>query len=114
MHYAIGELGLEPNSFYFMSFAEYQSVSYGYQVRESKHENLFRSIWVQLNNVNAQKKADLIKNPEKYWRIPLIDAKEIKVPTRAEMAKAYEIAKQWQTLNFTEEANFDTVTKSIN
>jgi hypothetical protein len=30
------------------------------------------------------------------------------------MAKAYEIAKQWQTLNFTEEANFDTVTKSIN
>jgi hypothetical protein len=97
-----------------MSFAEYQSVSYGYQLRESKHENLFRSIWVQLNNVNAQKKADLIKNPEKYWRIPLLDTKQIVVPTTEEIAKAYEIAKQWQNLNFTEEARFDTVTKSIN
>ena len=114
MHYAIGELGILPSSFYFMSFAEYQSVSYGYQLRESKHENLFRSIWVQLNNVNAQKKADLIKNPEKYWRIPLLDTKQIVVPTPEEIAKAYEIAKQWQNLNFTEEARFDTVTKSIN
>jgi hypothetical protein len=96
-----------------MSFAEYQSVSYGYQLRESKHENLFRSIWVQLNNVNAHKKADLIKNPEKYWRIPLLDTKQIVVPTADEIAKAYEIAKQWQNLNFTEEVNFDTVTKSI-
>ena len=114
MHYAIGELGLEPNSFYFMSFAEYQSVSYGYQMRESKHEQLFRSIWVQLNNVNAHKKSDIIKNPEKYWRIPLVDKKEIQVPTPEEMDKAYEIAKQWQTLNFTDEANFDTLTKRIN
>ena len=114
MHYAIGELGLDPNSFYFMSFAEYQSVSYGYQLRESKHENLFRAIWVQLNNVNAAKKSDLIKSPEKYWRIPLIDVKKIEIPTQEEIAKAYEIAKQWQNLNFTEEVNFNTVTKTIN
>jgi hypothetical protein len=96
-----------------MSFAEYLSVSYGYQLKESKQENLFRTIWVQLNNVNAAKKSDLIKNPEKYWRIPLIDVKEIKVPTPTEIAEAYKIAKQWQNLNFTEEANFDTVTKQI-
>lgn len=96
-----------------MSFAEYLSVSYGYQLRESKHENLFRTIWVQLNNVNASKKSDLIKNPEKYWQIPLIDFKEIKIPTQEEMSKAYEIAKQWQNLKFEEEANFDTVTKQI-
>lgn len=114
MHYAIGELGLSPNSFYFMSFAEYQSVAYGFQLQESKQENLFRAIWVQLNNVNAAKKSDLIKNPEKYWRIPLIDTKEIKVPSPSEIAEAYKIAKQWQNLNFTEEANFNTVTKTIN
>ena len=96
-----------------MSFAEYLSVSYGHQLRESKHENLFRTIWVQLNNVNASKKSDIIKNPEKYWEIPLIDYKEIKIPTQDEMSKAYEIAKQWQTLKFEEQANFDSVTKQI-
>lgn len=113
MHYGIGELGIKPDSFYFMSFAEYQSIAYGYQLRQSKEENLFRSLWVQLNNVNVTKKTDLIKKPEKYWRIPLLDAKPIHIPNQEEKARAYEIAKQWQNLNFTEEANFDTVTKKI-
>ena len=97
-----------------MSFAEYQSVSYGYQVREAKHENLFRSIWVQLNNVNASKKSDLIKNPEKYWYIPLVDLREINIPTKEEITKAYEIGKQWQNLKFEDEVYFDSVTKTIN
>ena len=113
MHYAIGELGLEPNSFYFMSFAEYQSIAYGYQIRQSKEENLFRTIWVQLNNVNVSKKADLIKKPDKFWRIPLLDAKPVKVPTQAEKQKAYEIGLIWQNLKFEEEANFDTITNKI-
>jgi len=112
-HYALGELGLSPNSFYFMSFSEYLSVSYGYQVREAKHENLFRTIWVQLNNVNASKKSDLIKNPEKYWYIPLVDFKVINIPTQEEITKAYEIAKQWQNLKFEDEVNFNSVTKKI-
>jgi hypothetical protein len=97
-----------------MSFAEYLSVSYGHQLKEAKHENLFRSLWVQLNNVNASKKSDLIKNPEKYWNIPLIDFKEINIPSKEEMAKAYEIAKQWQNLKFEQEVSFDLVTKKIN
>ena len=113
MHYAIGELGLEPNSFYFMSFAEYQSIAYGYQIRQSKEENLFRTIWVQLNNVNVSKKADLIKKPDKFWRIPLLDAKLVKIPTQAEKQKAYEIGLIWQNLKFEEEANFDTITNKI-
>ena len=113
MHYAIGELGIVPNSFYFMSFAEYQSIAYGYQMRQSKEENLFRTLWVQLNNVNVTKKGDLIKKPEKYWRIPLIDAKPIKIPTAEEKAKAYEIGLIWQNLKFEEEANFDTITNKI-
>lgn len=96
-----------------MSFAEYQSIAYGYQIRESKQENLFRALWVQLNNVNVTKKSDLIKKPEKYWKIPLLDAKPIKVPTESEKAKAYEIGLQWQNLKFEEEANFDTITNKI-
>jgi hypothetical protein len=96
-----------------MSFAEYQSIAYGYQMRQSKEENLFRTLWVQLNNVNVTKKSDLIRKPDKYWRIPLLDAKPIVIPTPEEKAKAYEIAKQWQNLNFEEEANFDIVTKTI-
>jgi len=113
LHYAIGELGIAPNSFYFMSFSEYQSIAYGYQMRQSKEENLFRTLWVQLNNVNVTKKGDLIKKPEKYWRIPLIDAKPIKIPTPEEKAKAYEIGLIWQNLKFEEEANFDTITNKI-
>ena len=96
-----------------MSFAEYQSVAYGYQIRQSKEENLFRTLWVQLNNVKVTKKSDLIKKPEKYWRIPLLDGKPIVIPTPEEKAKAYEIGKQWQSLKFEEEANFDTITKTI-
>jgi hypothetical protein len=96
-----------------MSFAEYQSIAYGHQMRESKQENLFRSIWVQLNNVNVTKKGDLIRKPEKFWKIPLLDAKPVKIPTKAEVAKAYEIGLQWQTLKFEEEANFDTITNKI-
>ena len=96
-----------------MSFAEYQSIAYGHQMRESKQENLFRSIWVQLNNVNVTKKGDLIRKPEKFWKIPLLDAKPVKIPTNAEVAKAYEIGLQWQTLKFEEEANFDTITNKI-
>ncbi len=113
MHYAIGELGIAPNSFYFMSFAEYQSIAYGYQMRQSKEENLFRTLWVQLNNVNVTKKGDLIKKPEKYWRIPLVDAKPIKIPTAEEKAKAYEIGLTWQNLKFEEQASFDTITNKI-
>jgi hypothetical protein len=96
-----------------MSFAEYQSIAYGYQMRQSKEENLFRTLWVQLNNVNVTKKSDLIRKPDKYWRIPLLDAKPIVIPTPEEKAKAYKIAKQWQNLKFEEEANFDIVTKTI-
>jgi hypothetical protein len=96
-----------------MSFAEYQSIAYGHQMRQSKEENLFRTLWVQLNNVNVTKKSDLIRKPEKYWRIPLLDGKPIVIPTAEEKAKAYEIGKQWQSLKFEEEANFDTVTKTI-
>jgi hypothetical protein len=96
-----------------MSFAEYQSIAYGYQLRQSKEENLFRTIWVQLNNVNVSKKADIIRKPDKYWRIPLLDTKPVNIPTEAEKAKAYEIGLQWQTLKFEEEANFDTITNKI-
>lgn len=96
-----------------MSFAEYQSISYGYQIKKGKEEGLFRAIWVQLNNVNVTKKSDLIKKPGKYWSIPLIDQKPIKIPTQKEMDKAYEIGLQWQTLKFESEANFDTITKTI-
>jgi hypothetical protein len=96
-----------------MSFAEFQSISYGYQIRQGKEENLFRTLWVQLNNVNVTKKSDLIKKPEKYWKIPLIDSKPVAIPTQDEKAKAYEIGLQWQNLKFEEEANFDTITKTI-
>lgn len=96
-----------------MSFAEYQSIAYGHQMRESKQENLFRSIWVQLNNVNVTKKSDLIKKPEKYWKIPLLDSKPVKIPTQTEKQNAYEIGLQWQNLKFEEEANFDTITNKI-
>lgn len=96
-----------------MSFAEYQSIAYGHQMRESKQENLFRSIWVQLNNVNVTKKSDLIKKPEKYWKIPLLDSKPVKIPTQSEKQNAYKIGLQWQNLKFEEEANFDTITKTI-
>ncbi len=96
-----------------MSFAEFQSISYGYQIRQGKEENLFRTLWVQLNNVNVTKKSDLIKKPEKYWKIPLIDSKPVSIPTEQEKAKAYEIGLQWQNLKFEEEANFDTITKTI-
>jgi len=102
-----------PDSFYFMSFAEYQSIAYGHQMRESKQENLFRSIWVQLNNVNVTKKSDLIRKPEKFWKIPLLDAKPVHIPTQAEKQKAYEIGLTWQNLKFEEEAIFDTITKTI-
>jgi hypothetical protein len=113
LHYAIGELGIAPDSFYFMSFAEYQSIAYGYQMRQSKEENLFRTLWVQLNNVNVTKKGDLIRKPEKYWKIPLIDAKPIVIPTAEEKAKAYEIGLTWQNLKFEEQASFDTITNKI-
>jgi hypothetical protein len=96
-----------------MSFAEYQSIAYGHQMRESKQENLFRSIWVQLNNVNVTKKSDLIRKPEKFWKIPLLDAKPVHIPTQAEKEKAYEIGLTWQNLKFEEEAIFDTITKTI-
>jgi len=96
-----------------MSFAEYQSIAYGHQMRESKQENLFRSIWVQLNNVNVTKKSDLIRKPEKFWKIPLLDAKPVHIPTQAEKQKAYEIGLTWQNLKFEEEAIFDTITKTI-
>lgn len=96
-----------------MSFAEYQSIAHGHQIRESKQEALFRAVWVQLNNVNVSKKSDLIKKPEKFWRIPLLDGKPIKAPTEAEKARAYEIGLQWQNLKFEEEANFDTITNKI-
>lgn len=96
-----------------MSFAEYKSIAYGHQMRESKQENLFRTIWVQLNNVNVTKKSDLIRKPEKFWKIPLLDSKPIQIPTETEKQKAYEIGLQWQTLKFEEEANFDTITKKI-
>jgi hypothetical protein len=96
-----------------MSFAEYQSVSYGYQIRQSKEENLFRAIWVQLANVNVTRKADIIRKPEKYWKIPLIDVKPIIIPTAEQKAKAYEIGLKWQNLKFEEEASFDTITKTI-
>ncbi len=43
----------------------------------------------------------------------MLDAKPIVIPTPEEKAKAYEIAKQWQNLKFEEEANFDTITKTI-
>jgi hypothetical protein len=96
-----------------MSFSEYQSIAYGYQMRQSKEENLFRAIWVQLANVNVTRKADIIRKPEKYWKIPLIDGKPIVIPTAEEKAKAYEIGLKWQNLKFEEEANFDIVTKTI-
>jgi hypothetical protein len=96
-----------------MSFAEYQSIAYGHQMRESKQENLFRSIWVQLNNVNVTRKSDLIKKPEKYWKIPLLDSKPVKIPTQGEKEKAYEIGLQWQNLKFEEQAIFDTLTNKI-
>lgn len=102
-----------PDFFYFMSFAEYQSIAYGHQMRESKQENLFRSIWVQLNNVNVTRKGDLIRKPEKYWKIPLLDAKPVKIPTPEEKQKAYEIGLTWQNLKFEEEAIFDTLTNKI-
>lgn len=82
-------------------------------MREAKNDNLFRSLWVQLNNVNVSKKSDIIKKPEKYWRIPLLDGKPIKLPTEEEKAKAYELGLMWQNLNFDEEANFDTITNKI-
>jgi hypothetical protein len=96
-----------------MSFAEYQSIAYGHQIRQSKEENLFRTLWVQLNNVNVTKKADLIRKPEKFWRIPLLDAKPIVIPTAEEKAKAYEIGLTWQNLKFEEQASFDTITNKI-
>lgn len=68
---------------------------------------------MQLNNVNVTKKSDLIRKPEKYWKIPLLDAKPIKIPSQAEKEKAYEIGLQWQNLKFEEEANFDTITNKI-
>ena len=102
-----------PDSFYFMSFAEYQSIAYGQQMQESKQENLFRSLWVQLNNVNVTKKSDLIRKPEKFWKIPLLDAKPVKIPTPEEKLKAYEIGLQWQNLKFEDEAILDTLTNKI-
>jgi hypothetical protein len=96
-----------------MSFAEYQSIAYGHQIRQSKEENLFRTLWVQLNNVNVTKKADLIRKPEKFWRIPLLDAKPIVIPTAEEKVKAYEIGLTWQNLKFEEQASFDTITNKI-
>ena len=96
-----------------MSFAEYQSIAYGHQIRQSKEENLFRTLWVQLNNVNVTKKADLIRKPEKFWRIPLLDAKPLVIPTAEEKAKAYEIGLTWQNLKFEEQASFDTITNKI-
>jgi hypothetical protein len=96
-----------------MSFSEYQSIAYGYQMRQSKEENLFRAIWVQLANVNVTRKADIIRKPEKYWKIPLIDGKPIVIPTAEEKAKAYEIGLKWQNLKFEEEASFDTITNKI-
>ena len=68
---------------------------------------------MQLNNVNVTKKGDLIRKPEKYWRIPLIDAKPIVIPTAEEKAKAYEIGLTWQNLKFEEQASFDTITNKI-
>jgi len=96
-----------------MSFAEYQSIAYGYQMRQSKEENLFRTLWVQMNNVNVSKKSDLIRKPDKYWKIPLLDAKPVVIPTEEEKQRAYQIGLQWQNLKFEEEANFDIVTKTI-
>ena len=96
-----------------MSFAEYQSIAYGHQIKQSKQENLFRTLWVQLNNVNVTKKSDLIRKPEKFWKIPLLDAKPVKIPTQAEKEKAYEIGLQWQNLKFEEEAIFDTITNKL-
>lgn len=96
-----------------MSYSEYQSIVYGYNVRKSQDEVLFRSLWVQMNNVNAIKKSQVISKPEKYWHIPLADYKPIKVPTKEEKEKAYELAKQWQNLNFEEEAKFDSISKTI-
>lgn len=68
---------------------------------------------MQLNNVNVTKKGDLIRKPEKYWKIPLLDAKPVHIPTPDEKLKAYEIGLQWQNLKFEEEAIFDTITKKI-
>ncbi len=82
-------------------------------MRESKQENLFRSIWVQLNNVNVTRKGDLIRKPEKFWKIPLLDGKPVKIPTREEKQKAYEIGLTWQNLKFEEQAIFDTLTNKI-
>ena len=96
-----------------MSFAEYQSIANGHQIKQSKQENLFRTLWVQLNNVNVTKKSDLIRKPEKFWKIPLLDAKPVNIPTQAEKEKAYEIGLQWQNLKFEEEAIFDTLTNKI-
>jgi len=39
--------------------------------------------------------------------------KPIKIPNEQEKAKAYELGLKWQSLNFTEEANFDTITNKI-
>jgi hypothetical protein len=82
-------------------------------MRESKQENLFRTLWVQLNNVNVTKKSDLIRKPEKFWKIPLLDAKPVKIPTQAEKEKAYEIGLTWQNLKFETEAIFDTITNKL-
>jgi hypothetical protein len=82
-------------------------------MRKSKEENLFRSIWVQLANVNVTRKEQIIRKPEKYWKIPLLDAKPVVIPTEEEKQRAYQIGLQWQNLKFEEEANFDTITKTI-
>jgi hypothetical protein len=35
------------------------------------------------------------------------------IPTEEEKQRAYQIGLQWQNLKFEEEANFDTITKTI-
>lgn len=68
---------------------------------------------MQLNNVNVTRKGDLIRKPEKFWKIPLLDDKPVKIPTTEEKQKAYEIGLTWQNLKFEEEAIFDTLTNKI-
>lgn len=69
MDYYIGQVGIEPNSFWFNTWKENQLLGESYNVKQNLEWERVRYLATMIHNVNCSKKQNMIK-PQKLFPLP--------------------------------------------
>lgn len=86
MDFAIGDVGLLPDQFYDMTWADYNRYAYGYIKRTTKEWEHTRNVVSMIYNANVGKRNDQ-KSPDKLLPLWTDNLGKIKKPKLAPISK---------------------------